>query len=255
MTQNSLGLQLDKTESAPAVADPPAADVPSIEGAEANNDEGKENRDKSPTLQTDAPVKEQKEKKAPYVNPERVKTGGQQREKLSDEALAERMTRIREQNEKIKQRRMDVQADEDAFKKTQEKEAAKRQQAKKVQEDINRTREENARRKMNKMQSREWDSAKRSGNDFRPKTVPQPSLDAANDTARPEDSQAARTPTAETSVTRGSGRGRGRGGLRGKGKDRAASSGGASERDPAPHNDMATGASTPSVATVAATAT
>jgi len=47
-----------------------------------------------------------KEKKKPYVNPERVKTGGAQRDKLSEEELGERMLRMREQNEKIKQRRM-----------------------------------------------------------------------------------------------------------------------------------------------------
>lgn len=64
------------------------------------------------------------EKKKPYVNPERVKTGGPQRvgavlavvdvhstddctqEKPSEEELAERMQRIKEQNEKIKQRRL-----------------------------------------------------------------------------------------------------------------------------------------------------
>lgn len=62
------------------------------------------------------------EKKKPYVNPERVKTGGQRvgagvvvhvrstddctQEKPSEEELAERMQRIKEQNEKIKQRRL-----------------------------------------------------------------------------------------------------------------------------------------------------
>ena len=64
-------------------------------------------------------------KKSPYVNPERVKTGGlpkvgnfslvlclrilsffEFQDKLTDEELAERMTRMREQNEKIKQRRL-----------------------------------------------------------------------------------------------------------------------------------------------------
>lgn len=71
-----------------------------------------------------APENETKpEKKKPYVNPERVKTGGPQRvravlvvyarstddctqEKPSEEELAERMQRIKEQNEKIKQRRL-----------------------------------------------------------------------------------------------------------------------------------------------------
>jgi hypothetical protein len=67
---------------------------------------------------------EVKDKKKPYANPERVKTGGNQRvsckhklgllatsltyikDKLSEEELVERMVRMREQNEKIKQRRM-----------------------------------------------------------------------------------------------------------------------------------------------------
>lgn len=136
------------------------------------------------------------EKKKPYVNPERVKTGGSERvrlslwyfsitrlttrqEKLSDEALTERMARIKEQNEKIKQRRLvrnsisivqtnrryvqDVQADEDAFKKTQESERARIAQIRKVQDNVDRTREQNAQRKMAKIESREWDSGKPTG--------------------------------------------------------------------------------------------
>ncbi|GLB35214.1 hypothetical protein LshimejAT787_0207790 [Lyophyllum shimeji] len=103
------------------------------------------------------------EKKKPYVNTERVKTGGSQRDKLSEEALTERMARMREQNEKIKQRRLDVQADEEAFRKTQESERAKLAQNRKVQANIDRTREQNAQRKMDKIQSREWDSGKPTG--------------------------------------------------------------------------------------------
>lgn len=68
---------------------------------------------------------ESTEKKKPYLNLERVKTGGISRvsfffalavglihchgcdqDKLSEEELSERMSRIREQNERIKQRRM-----------------------------------------------------------------------------------------------------------------------------------------------------
>ncbi|KAF9472599.1 hypothetical protein BDN70DRAFT_886823 [Pholiota conissans] len=101
-----------------------------------------------------------KEKTKPYVNPERVRTGGAQRDKLSDEALEERMVRIREQNEKIKQRRLDVQADEDAFRKTQEVERAKQAHNRKVQSEIDRARDQNAKRKMDKVQNREWDSGK-----------------------------------------------------------------------------------------------
>lgn len=94
---------------------------------------------------------------------------------MSEEELTERMTRMREQNEKIKQRRMvrfstssisitrilliglqDVIADEDAFKKTQEFERIKQEKIRKEQEHVNRTREQNARRKMDKISSREW---------------------------------------------------------------------------------------------------
>ncbi|KAI0693877.1 hypothetical protein BC835DRAFT_1406595 [Cytidiella melzeri] len=101
-----------------------------------------------------------REKKKPYVNPERVKTGGAQREKLSEEELAQRMVRIREQNEKIKQRRIDVEADEQEFKKTQEEERIKQARDRKVQQNVDRMREQNARRKLDKIQNREWDSGK-----------------------------------------------------------------------------------------------
>ncbi|KAL4262980.1 hypothetical protein AB1N83_000809 [Pleurotus pulmonarius] len=100
------------------------------------------------------------EKKKPYVNHERVKTGGAQRDKLTEDELTERMARIKAQNDKIKQRRLDVEADEDAFRKMQESERAKIALNKKVQETVNRTREQNAKRKMDKIQSREWDSGK-----------------------------------------------------------------------------------------------
>ncbi|KAI4293939.1 SDA1-domain-containing protein [Schizophyllum commune Loenen D] len=73
------------------------------------------------------------------------------------------MARIREQNEKIKQRRADVQADEAAFKKTQEAEQQQRARIKKVQANVDRSREANAARKMAKVQNREWDADKRGG--------------------------------------------------------------------------------------------
>ena len=53
-----------------------------------------------------------------------------------------------------------MQADEAAFRKTQESERAKLAQIRKVQENVDRTREQNAKRKMDKIQSREWDSGK-----------------------------------------------------------------------------------------------
>lgn len=88
------------------------------------------------------------------------------------------MKRIRLQNEKIKQRRLvreqhlglwnhrdlrcdqDVEADKAAFQKTQEEERAKQARNRQVQADINKKREEVARRKMEKAQNREWDSGK-----------------------------------------------------------------------------------------------
>jgi hypothetical protein len=87
------------------------------------------------------------------------------------------MERIKQQNEKIKQRQVvcvlpllvcnlmiigtkDVQADKDAFEKSQTQERIKLAQSRKIQEQVDRTREQNARRKMEKVQMREWDSGK-----------------------------------------------------------------------------------------------
>ena len=92
-------------------------------------------------------------------------------EKLSEEELAARMARIREQNEKIKQRRLvcvsypqrwwvvlmniqDVEQDEAEFRKTQEAERVKLAKNRKVQEGIDRAREQAARRKMDKVSVR-----------------------------------------------------------------------------------------------------
>ncbi|TFK67872.1 hypothetical protein BDN72DRAFT_770094 [Pluteus cervinus] len=101
-----------------------------------------------------------KEKKSPYVNPERVNTGGLKRDKISEDELAERMARMREQNERIKQRRADVQADEEAFRKTETTDKLRLVESRKVQDSIDHAREQNAKRKMEKIQSREWDSEK-----------------------------------------------------------------------------------------------
>ena len=54
----------------------------------------------------------------------------------------------------------DIQADVDAFKKTQEAERIKQAETRKVQEGVDRAREQNARRKMDKVESREWDLGK-----------------------------------------------------------------------------------------------
>lgn len=98
---NSLGLDFEQEETAPEETT-----------TEQTEQEAKTDEQES-----------KPEKKKPYVNLERVKTGGPQRvgsilsrltrtrltigqEKPTDEELAERIQRIREQNEKIKQRRL-----------------------------------------------------------------------------------------------------------------------------------------------------
>lgn len=145
-TSNSLGLDFDAL---------------SIKGPKEESEEPQPTSAEPQPQEQSTPTKDpRQEKKKPYVNPERVKTGGPEREKLSEEALAERMQRMKEQNEKIKQRRIDVKADEEAFKKTQEEERVRQAHARKMQENVDRTREQNARRKMEKMESREWDSGK-----------------------------------------------------------------------------------------------
>ncbi|GAW01962.1 sdad1 protein [Lentinula edodes] len=157
--ENSLhldlnSLTLDSSKNAESTV--PATSVEDVSSTQSESPDSSEKpSDKSPEVA----VPESRERKKPYVNPERVNTGGSQRDKLSEEELTERMERIRQQNEKIKQRRVDVQADEDAFRKTQQNERAKMARIRKVQESVNNTREQNAKRKMDKIQSREWDSA------------------------------------------------------------------------------------------------
>ncbi|KAJ3565094.1 hypothetical protein NP233_g7862 [Leucocoprinus birnbaumii] len=147
---NSLGLDFNVPD-----AGPPAEGLPPAPGPVEVDETPTSPR--SPTATEQQPPRE---KKKPYVNPDRVKTGGPQREKLTDEELAERMARIREQNEKIKQRRLDVAADEAAFQKTQEVERQKMERTKKIQDNVDKAREHNVRRKMDKAQNREWDSGK-----------------------------------------------------------------------------------------------
>ncbi|KAG1749159.1 uncharacterized protein EDB91DRAFT_1047352 [Suillus paluster] len=193
-TTNSLGLDFNNL-SIKDTAEPPQSDA---DGSQAPENQS-----------VDVESRDVKEKKKPYVNTERVNTGGAQREKISEEALAERMQRIKEQNEKIKQRRIDVQADEDAFKKTQEADRLRQVKQRKVQNGVDRTREQNARRKMDKMQNREWDSGK-STSDWKQAKNPVP-VDGSE-----------ATPSFSPSENRGGrGRGSGRGGpSRGRGRGR-----------------------------------
>jgi hypothetical protein len=51
-------------------------------------------------------------------------------------------------------------ADEDAFKRAEESDRVKQEKIRKEQENVDWTREQNARRKMDNIQSREWDSGK-----------------------------------------------------------------------------------------------
>ncbi|KAJ7043350.1 hypothetical protein C8F04DRAFT_38047 [Mycena alexandri] len=235
-TPNSLGLDFDQLK----IQDPPETE-PKAEEAP-----------KSPSVDT----AESAERKKPYVNPERVKTGGNQRDKLSEEALSERMARMREQNEKIKQRRADVEADELAFKKTQESERVKQEKIRKVQEGVDRTREQNAKRKLDKMQSREWDSGKPAGGgDWKQR---QPAKSPENHTSADEvKTDTASTPSSPPAVEggwtrggspRGSPQARGATG-RGRGRGRGGATGGPSERatesDPKPSTSPAGAAAAP----------
>ncbi|KAF8623971.1 hypothetical protein AX15_006125 [Amanita polypyramis BW_CC] len=194
---NSLGLQLEQLQIAdaePAQSSPlnvSASNEP-VPGEPPSNSHSKE-----------------KKKEKPYINPERFKTGGSQREKLSDEELAERMQRMKAQNERIKQRRLDVVADEEAFRKTEQEEHARLVRTREAQEKVNRAREQNARRKLDKIQGREWDSGK-------------PTSSSDNAAAR-ETNDAGVAPVSPSHSTgeghwrRGGSRGRPRRGLRGRG--------------------------------------
>ena len=93
-------------------------------------------------------------------------------------------------------------ADEDAFKKTQESERIKQAQNRKVQANVDRTREQNAKRKMDKIQSREWDTGKPAPADWKKK---------ADDSAAPAE-RAAEGFEPRGGGRGGHGRGRGRGG-------------------------------------------
>ncbi|EKM82885.1 hypothetical protein AGABI1DRAFT_111446 [Agaricus bisporus var. burnettii JB137-S8] len=204
---NSLGLDFDAPQPAPEPAPEPQPPPP-----------------ESPAQ--DQPIRE---KKKPYVNPDRVKTGGPQREKLTDEELTERMARMREQNEKIKQRRLDVAADEAAFKQAQESERQKMERTKKIQDNVDKSREQNIKRKMDKMQNREWDSGKPSWKNQPRKNSG--NQETTNAPAAGEESQSPglsspRSPTAPQQSGSGSGNwvrggsprgGRGRGRGRGRG--------------------------------------
>ena len=81
---NSLGLDLDalkiKDDPAPADAEPPAQDAsPSKDGASSTPEGAANGQPVGDDKDATESKKEPKEKKKPYVNPDRVKTGGAQR--------------------------------------------------------------------------------------------------------------------------------------------------------------------------------
>lgn len=95
-----------------------------------------------------------------YVNADRVKTGGSERTKLSEEELAKRMEKMRLQNEKIKEKRLEVDADAERFE-AEQAELKKRQDAQaRIQNDVNKERQKIAEKKVALAQRREWDSGK-----------------------------------------------------------------------------------------------
>ncbi|KAF5386669.1 hypothetical protein D9615_001749 [Tricholomella constricta] len=215
-TPNSLGLDFDQLKIQDSQPASSSTELTSSSESQPPSDTS------SPPKQNQAPPIDSREKKKPYVNTERVKTGGSQRDKLSEEALVERMARMREQNEKIKQRRLDVKADEEAFRKTQESERAKLAQIRKVQDNVDRTREQNAKRKMDKIQSREWDSGKPTGDwKHQSKKAENAPIHPTDEGNKAEESQV-RSPARDSGSwvrgspregsQRGRGRGRGRGG-------------------------------------------
>jgi len=99
-------------------------------------------------------------KKEAYVNPNRAETGGQQRTKLTADELAEKMEKIRLKNAQIKERREEIEADKQAFSDLIEKDDARVKKQVQVQQQVNLTRDENARRKMERQANRAWDAEK-----------------------------------------------------------------------------------------------
>lgn len=102
-------------------------------------------------------------------------------------------------------------------------------QIRKVQETVDRTREQSARRKMDKIQSREWDSDKKAERWQTAVNPQQPTTQSSASTTRTNsgdgDAEAETSPTVrpreERNRGRGGRRGRGRGRGRGEVRDRA----------------------------------
>ncbi|KAF8635120.1 hypothetical protein AX17_004032 [Amanita inopinata Kibby_2008] len=172
-----------------------------------------------------------KKKEKPYVNPERFKTGGPQREKPSDEELAERMQRIKVQNERIKQRRLDVQADEEAFKRKEQKEHLQNARNRKVQEQVDSARDKNARRKLDQIQSREWDSGKPASAQEFGDTIGEVGASRVMATS----ASSPMSPSTDTHWSRGRSRGRSGRGMRGRGRGWTKGTSPVIQNDGSPH--------------------
>jgi hypothetical protein len=118
--------------------------------------------------------------------------------------------------------RQDVAADEDAFKQTQAAERQRQAEMRRVQDTVNRTREQNARRKMDKIQTREWDSEKKaegwptSAKGEQPNAITSASTTRTNTGEQGAEAEAPPTTKQREDTSRGRGEGRrGRGGGRG----------------------------------------
>ena len=104
-----------------------------------------------------------------------------------------------------------MEADEEAFRKAEQEERAKVAQTRQVQERVNRAREQNARRKSDKIHGREWDSGKPSSD------IKVPIGDNALTTITTKQPQS----TVDSQWHRGGSRARPNWGMRGRGRGRA----------------------------------
>ena len=104
-----------------------------------------------------------------------------------------------------------MEADEEAFRKAEQEERAKVAQTRQVQERVNSAREQNARRKLDKIHGREWDSGKPSSD------IKVPIGDNALTTITTKQPQS----TVDSQWHRGGSRARPNWGMRGRGRGRA----------------------------------
>ncbi|KAJ3149740.1 hypothetical protein HDU89_003497 [Geranomyces variabilis] len=155
-----------------------SAQTSETQAANSNNREESAPGATAPTT-TAAP---QQPRVQPYVNPNRVATGGLDKKRLTEEELDEKMAAIRAKNEALKQKQEAARADEERFNQIESAERARRKledqerraaqaaqraaervrvlESRRVQEQLRREREENAARKAKSFSGREWDVGK-----------------------------------------------------------------------------------------------